>query len=583
MAADVRAEAVFAPPPEILPPPVPAYVEPFLAPEVVPPVPVALAVDEPAAAAIPIEAPLAVEPVIDLPAFDPLSFDAPAFEPPPVEPLPDEPLPVEPLHVETAAAEPAAFVDDAAAPQPVTIDPAIEQPFTFGEEPRAAFADFVEEPARAFAPAPEPEPAPEVLPAIEPGFAAPPEPPAFVAPVVVETPAAAAPPPQPPAPSKHQQGKKRKRARGGHKDKLRSTDKPAVAPPPPARVEVPMPVLTPVAVRMPSFDPMPQPVWVPAPAAPLAPIAAAPVAPPPVAPVIAVRVKADAPLGFVPPISPRAHPGQFNDISAAHHYGTIFRPEAPERSTLWWKIAAAAAIVVAVGVTAGRSSLLDRIPNPARQVEAKVEPAAAPVAPTGSIVVESQPDGARVLIDGNPAGETPLKVDNVATGSHIVTLITSSTTLKRSLKVEAGRTSSLDVPVYSGWVAVFAPVILEVAEGGRTIGSTEHGRIMLPPGRHALTFTNKELGYSAVRKVDIEAGEEKALTIEPRGTISINAVPWAEVYVDGQRVGETPIANFQVPLGTRELLFKHPQFGERRVTEIVTAKGASTVSVDFTK
>jgi hypothetical protein len=188
-----------------------------------------------------------------------------------------------------------------------------------------------------------------------------------------------------------------------------------------------------------------------------------------------------------------------------------------------------------------------------------------------------------VLIDGQAAGETPLKVDTVATGHHIVTLITSSATLKRSVKVEAGKTSSIDVAVYSGWLAVFAPIVLEVAENGRSIGSTEQGRLMLPPGRHALTFSNKDLGYSAVQKVDIEAGEERALTVEPRGALSLNAVPWAEVYIDGQRAGETPLANLQVPLGTREILFKHPQFGERRMTAVVTASAPSVVSVDFTK
>ncbi len=106
---------------------------------------------------------------------------------------------------------------------------------------------------------------------------------------------------------------------------------------------------------------------------------------------------------------------------------------------------------------------------------------------------------------------------------------------------------------------------------------------MLPPGRHTLTFSNRDLGYSAVQKVDIEAGEEVALTMDPRGTINVNAVPWAEVFIDGERAGETPLANFDVRLGTREILFKHPGLGERRVTAIVTAAAPTVVTVDFTK
>jgi hypothetical protein len=54
------------------------------------------------------------------------------------------------------------------------------------------------------------------------------------------------------------------------------------------------------------------------------------------------------------------------------------------------------------------------------------------------------------------------------------------------------------------------------------------------------------------------------------------------VWIDGNRVGETPIANLEVPLGTRVFIFKHPQHGERRVTATITAT-PSAVSVDFTK
>ena len=162
-------------------------------------------------------------------------------------------------------------------------------------------------------------------------------------------------------------------------------------------------------------------------------------------------------------------------------------------------------------------------------------------------------------------------------------MITPKATLKRSVKVEAGRTVSVDVPVYSGWLAIFAPIVLDIAERGQSIGSTEHGRLMLPPGRHTLTFSNRNLGYSAVQKVDIEAGEERALTLDPRGTINVNAIPWAEVFIDGERAGETPLANFDVRLGTREILFRHPDYGERRVTATVTAATPAVVSVDFTK
>ncbi len=112
----------------------------------------------------------------------------------------------------------------------------------------------------------------------------------------------------------------------------------------------------------------------------------------------------------------------------------------------------------------------------------------------------------------------------------------------KSVRTAAGKTETLDIPVFSGWVAVFAPIVLQVAADGRSIGTTEQSRLMLPPGRHQLTLTNKELGYSAVEQVDIEPGEVKSVNVNPRGTVNLNAVPWAEVWLDGQKLGDTPLA-----------------------------------------
>ena len=45
-----------------------------------------------------------------------------------------------------------------------------------------------------------------------------------------------------------------------------------------------------------------------------------------------------------------------------------------------------------------------------------------------------------------------------------------------------------------------------------------------------------------------------SVSIEPKGQVSINAIPWAEVFVDDERLGETPLANVPVTIGTREFV-----------------------------
>ncbi|HVJ27388.1 MAG TPA: PEGA domain-containing protein, partial [Vicinamibacterales bacterium] len=230
---------------------------------------------------------------------------------------------------------------------------------------------------------------------------------------------------------------------------------------------------------------------------------------------------------------------------------------------------------------AGRDYILGgSTPPPA---EKAAEPAPAPVVAsttTGGLVIESQPSGAKVTLDGKEVGVTPLTLEAIKPGRHQVVVTSGGALVQRSIRIEAGKQATLNIPVFSGWVAIYAPIRLEVSSGRRNLGSTEDGRIMLPPGKHELTLSSAEFGYSRTETVEIVPGEERVLNVQPTGMVNLNASPWAEVWIDGKRAGETPLANLEVPLGTREFVFKHPQYGERKLTAIIT-KTNSPLSVDF--
>jgi serine/threonine-protein kinase len=63
----------------------------------------------------------------------------------------------------------------------------------------------------------------------------------------------------------------------------------------------------------------------------------------------------------------------------------------------------------------------------------------------------------------------------------------------------------------------------------------------------------------------------------------VNALPWAEVSLDGRPLGITPLGNISVPIGSHEVVWRHPQLGERRRTVAVTASSAVRVGMDFSK
>jgi hypothetical protein len=59
----------------------------------------------------------------------------------------------------------------------------------------------------------------------------------------------------------------------------------------------------------------------------------------------------------------------------------------------------------------------------------------------------------------------------------------------------------------------------------------------------------------------------------PEGSLIVNTEPGAQIYVEGELKGVTPLGPIPVALGAREVLVKHPQLGERRQSvEIVAGK-----------
>ena len=202
----------------------------------------------------------------------------------------------------------------------------------------------------------------------------------------------------------------------------------------------------------------------------------------------------------------------------------------------------------------------------------------------GTLVVTTNPNGAKVLVDGKERGVTPLTLSDLSAGAHAVTLDSTEGTIRRTVQIQAGGSVTLDEAIFSGWIAVFAPFDLQVSEGKRFLGTTENERIMLKAGRHELELVNTRLGFRETRAVDVTPGATVPVNVQSaQGILRIAAPAGAEVFIDGQRVGETPLAEQHVSLGTREIVVKHPQLGERRITAMVTSSAPAQVNVDFGK
>jgi hypothetical protein len=214
---------------------------------------------------------------------------------------------------------------------------------------------------------------------------------------------------------------------------------------------------------------------------------------------------------------------------------------------------------------------------------------AAPAVSTGRLDVESDPPGAQVTVDGAAKGRTPLNLADVQPGDHTVAITNGTSTVNRTVSVTAGNTATVFASLVppnaaAGWVTFKSPVDLQIFEAQNLVGSTEAARLMLPAGKHELELVNADLEFRRTMTVQINAGSTATASVElPNGTLSVNALPWAEVTIAGKPVGTTPLGNLSVPIGSHEIVFRHPQLGEQRRTVKVTATTPARVGVDLNK
>jgi hypothetical protein len=213
-------------------------------------------------------------------------------------------------------------------------------------------------------------------------------------------------------------------------------------------------------------------------------------------------------------------------------------------------------------------------------------------AASGQLQVRTEPSGAKVSVDGAPRGTSPVTIADLSPGEHAVLLESDRGSVKQIVAIEAGITASLMVPLagatdgalVSGWIAVTAPADVQVFENKRLLGTSQSDRLMVSAGRHDIDIVNETLGYRTSRTIQVSPGKVTPIKVDfPKGTIALNAVPWAEVWVDGEKVGDTPIGNLSLTIGPHEIVFRHPELGEQRHAATVSLNTPARLSVDLRK
>jgi hypothetical protein len=222
------------------------------------------------------------------------------------------------------------------------------------------------------------------------------------------------------------------------------------------------------------------------------------------------------------------------------------------RKTIRTSVIAALALIAAVeaGVIAGLARALWVAPEPA-------------------VVVETAAFGEDVQVSSRAATETaPLRLTTAPDLGWV--RVTSA--------APPGIFGAAGAGGHSGTIRISSPIKLKVLEGSRQLGSVPGADLKIPAGRHEIELLNPALGYRLKQSLDIQAGETVSIHIAPpHGWMTIYAVPTAEVSIDGQPVGRTPLGPLPLVPGEHEFTFRHPSGPKDRQRVMVRSEQSSRV------
>ncbi len=246
-----------------------------------------------------------------------------------------------------------------------------------------------------------------------------------------------------------------------------------------------------------------------------------------------------------------------------------------------------------------------------------------PAVGTGGFVVSSVPPGARVTVDGQPRGTTPVTVDGLPPGPHQLRVEADGRAAnEQTVQVVAGAATPLP-PIALGASNVTVrftsdpsgarvslvrgsevrrvgttPTVFDVDQSGGawTVEMTRNGYdtweepLSIPAGQ-AVHSVEAELertevasnGGGGTRVMRMVVRMDPVMMEEAMGggggfgTLRLNSRPWSEVSIDGRSVGNTPQMNLRLSAGSHRVTLVNPEFNIRHnITVNITANETTT-------
>ncbi len=206
----------------------------------------------------------------------------------------------------------------------------------------------------------------------------------------------------------------------------------------------------------------------------------------------------------------------------------------------------------------------------------------------GALTIESSPSNASIFINGKDTEmKTPATVSDLPLGeAQTLKLVLKGYQTKEDRVTLKTRTDSKAYELEPHLVTLtlrIKPSNASVYLNGVSHG---HGEIRNLKGNQTYTLEVKAPGYHS-RKYDLFLENDREEIIELKkikiayGTVSLGARPWATVYINGRKAGETPLVDHQLRVGKYKIEFRHPDF--KTVTKNIRIKKGTNapIIIDF--
>ncbi len=178
----------------------------------------------------------------------------------------------------------------------------------------------------------------------------------------------------------------------------------------------------------------------------------------------------------------------------------------------------------------------------------------------GAIAIKSDPTKAKIYLDDEDKGTTPVTLTDLKPGEYTVKIkLNEYETWENNVKVKPEKETFITAVLLKKYGSIFLesePSNAKISLGGKVIDATPARLSTIANGIHLVEVIKE--GYEVWRRnVKVEPGKEKSLTAALQlrtGSLTIESEPTkAMIYLDGKHVGTTPDSIESIVPGTHEI------------------------------